>query len=46
MIRRFVDTYAPRGKVISGPHKNPDEKIVKAAQEELYYYSSEFYAKR
>jgi hypothetical protein len=46
LIRKFVDTYAPRGKIVSGPFANPDEKIMKAAQEELYNYSSEFYAKR
>jgi hypothetical protein len=45
-IRTFVDKYAPRGKVIAGPIVNPDEAITKAAREELYHYSSEFYAKR
>lgn len=46
LIRKFVDTYAPRGKIISGPIMNRDEAIRKAALEELYYYSSDFYAKR
>ncbi len=46
IIRKFVDKYAPRGKVISGPIANQDERIRKAALEELYNYSSEFYAKR
>lgn len=45
IIRKFVDKYAPRGRVIAGSvmHTNPD--IEKAAREELYNYSSEFYAK-
>ena len=46
LVRKFVDTYAPRGKIVSGPINNTDEKIKKAALEELYNYSSEFYAKR
>jgi len=46
LIRKFVDKYAPRGKIVSGPIANRDEKIMKAALEELYNYSSEFYAKR
>lgn len=45
-IRKFVDTYAPRGKVICGSIMNPDPEITKAAMEELYNYSSDFYAKR
>jgi hypothetical protein len=46
LIRKFVDKYAPRGKVISGPITNADDKIRNAALEELYNYSSEFYTKR
>ena len=46
IIRKFVDKFAPRGKIISGPIMNADETIKKAALEELYSYSSEFYAKR
>jgi hypothetical protein len=45
-MRKFVDKYAPRGKIIAGPIMNEDEKIRLAAFEELYNYSSEFYAKR
>lgn len=46
LIRKFVDTYAPRGRIISGPIANRDQNIQKAAVAELYNYSSEFYAKR
>lgn len=45
LVRKFVDKYAPRGKVIAGVINNPDEKVRNAAFEELYNYSSEFYAK-
>lgn len=46
LVRRFVDTYAPRGRVIAGSIMNPDEKVKNAAFEALYNYSSEFYAKK
>jgi len=46
IVRKFVDTYAPRGKIIAAPIANEDPNILKAALEELYNYSSEFYAKR
>jgi len=45
-IRKFVDKYAPRGKIIAGPIMNTDENIRTAALNELYNYSSEFYAKK
>jgi uroporphyrinogen-III decarboxylase len=45
LVRKFVDTYAPRGKVIAGMITNPDEKVKTAAFEALYNDSSEFYAK-
>ena len=46
IIRKFVDKYAPRGKIISGSIMVKDEEIRNAALEELYNYSSDFYAKR
>jgi len=46
LIRKFVDKYAPRGKIVAGSIMNPDTKVREAALEELYNYSSEFYAKR
>ena len=46
LIRKFVDTFAPRGKIIAGPIANADETISLAALHELYNYSSEFYAKK
>ena len=46
LVRKFVDTYAPRGKVIAGNFMLGDPKLQNAALEELYNYSSEFYAKR
>jgi hypothetical protein len=47
LIRKFVDKYGPRGgKVIHGPIMHRDPEISKAASEEMYYYSSNFYAGR
>jgi hypothetical protein len=46
IIRKFVDKFAPRGKIIASFVDNPDENIKKAALEELYNYSSNFYAKK
>jgi hypothetical protein len=46
IVRKWVDTFAPRGKLVAGPIETPDPKIRNAALEELYNYSSEFYAKR
>lgn len=45
LVRKFVDKYAPRGKIVANSIMNKDPEIVKAAYEELYNYSSEFYAK-
>ncbi|MDR2502373.1 MAG: methyltransferase [Oscillospiraceae bacterium] len=45
-IRKYVDKYAPRGKLVASPFYLPDMEVQKAALEELYNYSSEFYAKR
>ncbi len=47
VVRKFVDKYAPRGKVIAGSidFLVQDEAIRRAAYRELYNYSSEFYAK-
>ncbi|MDR0838505.1 MAG: methyltransferase [Oscillospiraceae bacterium] len=45
-VRKYVDTFAPRGKLVAGAFMNPDAAIHAAALEELYNYSSEFYAKR
>ena len=46
-IRDFVDKYAPRGHrvVASGLMALPNKDLMPAALEELYYYSSEYYAK-
>jgi hypothetical protein len=41
-----VDTYAPRGKLVAGAIMNFDPEVSNAAHEELYNYSSEFYARR
>ena len=46
MKRQFVDEYAPRGRIVSTRINMKDEALQKAALEELYYYSSEFYAKK
>jgi hypothetical protein len=45
-VRKYVDKYAPRGKLVAGSIFLPDPALAKAALEELYNYSSEFYAKR
>ncbi|MFZ7120159.1 MAG: uroporphyrinogen decarboxylase family protein [Eubacteriaceae bacterium] len=46
LVREFVDKYAPRGRVIAGFIMNPDPDIAAAAEDELYNYSSAFYAKK
>jgi uroporphyrinogen-III decarboxylase len=46
LVRKWVDKFAPRGKLVAGAIFNPDQEVTKAALEELYNYSSEFYAKR
>jgi len=46
LIRKFVDKYAPRGKIVAGPIGHEDTEIKRAALHELYNYSSEFYAKK
>lgn len=46
LIRQFVDTYAPRGgKVVASFRYFQDEALKKVAFEEMYNYSSAFYAK-
>jgi hypothetical protein len=45
LVRKFVDKYAPRGKVIAGGILNANPAIMDAAKDELYHYSSAFYAK-
>ncbi len=45
LVRAFVEHYAPRGRIIAGFLMNPDPVIAKAADEELYAYSSAFYQK-
>jgi len=44
-VRAFVDKYAPRGRVMAKTMSNPDADILSAAYDELYNYSSEYYAK-
>ncbi len=47
-VKEFVDKYAPRGhRVVANGISAlaSDEKLMKAAMEELYYDSSEYYAK-
>jgi uroporphyrinogen-III decarboxylase len=46
LVRKWVDKFAPRGKLVAGAIMNPDPEVSKAAFEELYNYSSEFYARR
>jgi len=46
LVRAFVDKYAPKGRVIAQMFPgNPDPAIADAAHDELYKYSSSFYAK-
>jgi hypothetical protein len=44
-VHRFVDTYAPRGKIVAGGLMNRNPQIMTAASRELYEYSSAYYAK-
>ncbi|KPU42532.1 methylcobalamin:coenzyme M methyltransferase [Oxobacter pfennigii] len=44
LARQFVDKFAPRGRIIAGFMMNPNPAISQAASDELYKYSSEFYA--
>jgi hypothetical protein len=46
LVRKFVDKYAPRGKIVAGGVFNMNPDVTKAANEELYEYSSNFYAKQ
>jgi hypothetical protein len=46
LVREFVDKYAPRGRVMSSFLMNPDPSIASAAEDELYNYSSSFYASK
>jgi hypothetical protein len=46
LVRKYVDKFAPRGKLVAGSIMNPKPEITLAAMDELYNYSSEFYAKR
>jgi hypothetical protein len=46
LVRKYVDKFAPRGKLVAASIFNPDPEVMKATLEELYNYSSEFYAKR
>ncbi|MDR3209443.1 MAG: methyltransferase [Oscillospiraceae bacterium] len=46
LVRKFVDTYAPRGKLVANTVATPDPAVTRAALEELYNYSTEFYLKR
>lgn len=44
-VRGFVDKYAPRGKIVAGVIECRSEALDRAAYEELYSYSSEYYQK-
>jgi hypothetical protein len=44
LVRAFVDKYAPRGRIVAGKLFAAPDEIRDAAYEELYYYSSEYYA--
>jgi uroporphyrinogen-III decarboxylase len=46
LVRKYVDKFAPRGKLVAGSIMNQKPELTLAAMEELYNYSSEFYAKR
>ena len=37
--------YAPRGRIMAGAIMNPNPEMTKAAKDELYHYSSAYYAK-
>ncbi len=43
-VREFVDKYAPRGRIMAKPMSNPDPAVSDAAYDELYRYSSAYYA--
>ncbi|MDR3310658.1 MAG: methyltransferase [Oscillospiraceae bacterium] len=45
-VRGFVDTYAPRGRLVTTGVMARSPGLTNAALRELYEYSSEFYAKR
>lgn len=44
LVREFVDKYAPRGRVLAGFMRNLDATIADAAKDELYNYSTAYYA--
>ncbi|MDR0862912.1 MAG: methyltransferase [Oscillospiraceae bacterium] len=46
LVRKYVDKYAPRGKLVAGSISHPNPDVQNAVLRELYEYSSEFYAKR
>ncbi|MCL2110785.1 MAG: methyltransferase [Clostridiales bacterium] len=45
LVRCFVDKYAPRGRIVAGKLFEVPPEICDAAYEELYIYSSEYYAR-
>jgi hypothetical protein len=45
LVRAFVDKYAPRGRIIAGKIGEASQEIQDAAYDELYEYSSSYYAK-
>jgi hypothetical protein len=46
LVRKYVDTYAPRGKLVASIPPNPNMAISAAAGDELYRYSAAYYAKQ
>jgi hypothetical protein len=44
LVRTFIDKYAPRGRIMARTLANPDPAILEAAYDELYTYSSRYYA--
>jgi len=43
-VRAFVDKYAPRGRIMAKTMMNADPAVLDAAYDELYKYSSAYYA--
>jgi hypothetical protein len=43
-VHRFVDKYAPRGRIVAGGFMNPNPEVSRAASDELYAYSTAYYA--
>lgn len=46
LVRAFVDKYAPRGRIVAMKLMSAPKEIADAAYDELYIYSSAFYAKQ